>query len=223
MISAPHVFRDSHVIVAALPVGPFRMNQYLVACAATRRAVLVDAGAGPEPFVELANQLGLAIEAVWQTHGHVDHVAGLARTRAQLGLDIWLHPLDRPLYDAAPLVGKMYGFAVEPPPQPDHDLEDLQILELGLLRFEVRHTPGHCPGHVVFVEQTHNVCIAGDFIFSGSIGRTDLPGSDPEEMTRSLRRALQWPDDLELYPGHMSPTTIGRERRSNPWLKELGA
>lgn len=215
------VFRDDVVLIAGAPVGPFQMNQYVVACGTTRDAFLVDAGAPPAAFVAFCEERGLRLRGVLQTHGHIDHVAGLAATTAQLGLPIWLHPDERPIYDAAPLVGRMYGIPCDPPPPPDHELHDLDEVVLGELTFRVLHTPGHSPGHVVFHEPRHHVCLAGDLIFAGSVGRTDLPGSDPRAMERSLRKALELPDPTVLYPGHMAPTTMSRERRSNPFLQPL--
>ncbi len=215
------VFRDDDALIAGVPVGPFQMNQYLVACTATGDAALIDGGAPADDFVAFADARGLRITRVLQTHGHVDHVAGLASIARTLQIPIALHPEDRPLYDAAPLVARMYGFACDPPPAPDQDLADGDQIALGQLRLDVWHTPGHSPGHVLLVETARRFCMAGDLIFAGSIGRTDLPGCDEDAMMRSLRRALTLDDAVALFPGHMAPTTIGRERRTNPFLTGL--
>lgn len=221
MATPLHVFRDNNVLIAGIPVGPFQMNQYLVACPVTRHAAIVDAGAPPGPFLRFAEERGLQITQILQTHGHIDHVAGLASTIAALPVPISLHHLDRAIYDAAPMVGRMYGFPCDAPPPPNFDLAEVASVRVGQIELDVIHTPGHSPGHVIFWGRAEAFCIGGDLLFAGSIGRTDLPGSVPEDMERSLRRVLELPDETEIYPGHMAPTTIGRERRVNPFLRAL--
>ena len=209
--------------VAGMPVGPFAMNQFLVGCRATGQAALVDAGAAPEPFLEVAAREGLTIVAIFQTHAHIDHVAGLAATRERLAAPIFLHPADAPLYANCSAQGAMLGFPCPPPPPVDRALNDGQVLELGKLRFEVLHTPGHAPGHVVLWERGAGLAFVGDLIFFDSIGRTDLPLCDGAAMERSLAKlAATLPDETRLYPGHMQETSMGRERKHNPFLKMMG-
>ena len=211
------------VVVAGMPVGPFAMNQYLVGCPVTGAAAIIDAGASPEPFIAFAEARGLRIEAIFQTHAHIDHVAGLAATRAMLAAPIHLHPADAPLYANCSAQGAMMGFPCPPPPPVDASLADGQVLALGTLRFEVLHTPGHAPGHVVLWERGQQVAFVGDLIFFDSIGRTDLPLCDGEQMERSLGKlAATLPDETRLFPGHMQDTTMGRERSHNPFLKMMG-
>lgn len=217
------ILADDVLFVACRPVGPFAMNQYLVACAETRRAILVDAGSDSADFLDLARRRNLHVEAIWQTHAHIDHVAGLAATRRALpDAPILMHPDDLPVLQSAPLVARMYGIPLpEPLPMPDQLLADGDALVLGNRRFEVLHTPGHAPGHVCFLDAQANLALCGDLLFRDSIGRTDLPGCDPRQMTDSLRRILTLPDATRVLPGHMDDTTIGRERRSNPFLSAL--
>lgn len=211
------------VIVAGMPVGPFAMNQYLVGCKATGTAAIIDAGGAPDPFLAFAEAHGLRVEAIFQTHAHIDHVAGLAATRAKVAAPIYLHPDDAPLYANCSAQGAMMGFPCPAPPPADQTLHDGQVLALGALRFEVLHTPGHAPGHVVLWERGHEIAFVGDLIFFDSIGRTDLPLCDGEAMERSLGKlAATLPDPTRLFPGHMQDTTMGRERRSNPFLKMMG-
>ena len=214
---------SASVLVAGMPVGPFAMNQYLVGCKATGAAAIIDAGAAPEPFLDFAAAHGLRVEAIFQTHAHIDHVAGLAATRAKLAAPIYLHPADGPLYANCSAQGAMMGFPCPAPPPVDHALQEGQVLSLGTLRFEVLHTPGHAPGHVVLWERGQEIAFVGDLIFFDSIGRTDLPLCDGEAMERSLGKlAATLPDPTRLFPGHMQDTTMGRERRSNPFLKMMG-
>jgi glyoxylase-like metal-dependent hydrolase (beta-lactamase superfamily II) len=211
------------LLLASMPVGPFAMNEYLLVCRRTGTAALFDGGGDPGPFVAVARGAGAEVSMVLQTHAHIDHVAGLADTRRALpGAPIHLHPLDMPLYQTAPMQGRMFGFACPEPPSPDHELDDGQVVTVGNLRLEVIHTPGHAPGHVIFWERGHDLLIAGDLLFYDSIGRTDLPGADPAAMRTSLARLLELPDTVRVFAGHMQDTRIGRERRHNPVLQMLG-
>ena len=127
-----------------------------------------------------------------------------------------MHPADRPLFDRGAMQAAVYGLPFEEPPAPERELAEGDILQLGALRFGVLHMPGHAPGHVVFVTDGH--MIGGDLLFAGSIGRTDLPFSDPDRMSESLERVIMLPDETLVYPGHGPTTAIGRERATNPFL-----
>jgi glyoxylase-like metal-dependent hydrolase (beta-lactamase superfamily II) len=216
-----HRWDSGNLIVLWTPVGPFAMNQYLIADRASGAAAIIDPGAGPEAFVAAAAQHGLRIEQILLTHAHIDHVAGLAATHRALPLSIAMHPADLPLLAAVTMQGRMFGVAVEEPPKPDRELQDGQRIMLGGLVLDVLHTPGHAPGHVCFLEASHGAMIGGDLLFRGSIGRTDLPGADPAAMRRSLARVMTLDDSVRVFPGHMGDTTIGAERRTNPFLDDL--
>lgn len=202
--------------VESVTVGPFQENSYLVSDLATGRAVLIDPGDEPARIIRLVERAGVALEGIWLTHAHIDHVGAVAALRHRWDVPIRLHPADRPLYDNAGRQAAAYGLPFDPPPPPDHELADGDRLRLGDLEFEVVHTPGHAPGHCVFVG--HGVMLGGDLLFAGSIGRTDLPLSDPRAMQRSLERVLGLDDALVVYPGHGPATSIGIERASNPFL-----
>ncbi len=212
------VYQSEPYVVAGCPVGPFGMNQYIVVCPKTLEAACIDCGAGPAPFVAFADEASAALTRILLTHGHVDHVAGLAETRRAIAAPIHLHAAERGSYDEAPIRGAFFGLRCEQPPPPDHELADGETVQVGEITFEVLHTPGHTPGHVCFVDRSAGVAFTGDLLFRGSIGRTDLPGADPSLMGPSLARMLELPDETVVYPGHMGPTTIGDERVSNPFL-----
>jgi glyoxylase-like metal-dependent hydrolase (beta-lactamase superfamily II) len=216
------VFAREPFILAGRPVGPFAMNQYLVICPGSHEAAIIDAGGDPAPFVALAESSDARITQILQTHAHIDHVSGLHATRAVLEAPILLHRDDRPVYDAAPMSGQMFGIAIDPLPPVDTWLDDGDTVTVGERRFEVLHTPGHCPGHVCYVDHDARVVIGGDLLFKGSVGRTDLPGSDPALMGPSLSRLFALEDDYRVFPGHMEPTTIGAERVTNPFLDYFG-
>lgn len=216
------IFCHEPYLIAGRPVGPFAMNQYIVACTRTGEAALIDSGGDPRLFLSFAEQRGLTVTRLLQTHAHVDHVAGLAATKAATGAPILLHPDDAAVYASAPASGLFFGMRIDPPPPVDEDLSDGQVVAFGDVRLEVLHTPGHCPGHVCFVDRAASRVIAGDLLFRGSVGRTDLPGAEPAKMGPSLSRLFTLDDGFLVLPGHMEPTTIGEERRSNPFLDVFG-
>ena len=200
-------------------VEPFAENAWLVADEASRQAVLIDPGGNVPQLLERARAAGLQIQAIWLTHAHLDHVSGVAEAVELTGVEVWLHPADRPLYDATQQQGAMFGLTVRLPPPPDHDLVPGEPLRLGGLDVEVIHVPGHSPGHVAFWVPAAGTVISGDCLFAGSIGRTDLPGGSYAELMRSIReRLLPLGDDTRVVTGHGPNTTIGRERLTNPFL-----
>jgi hydroxyacylglutathione hydrolase len=197
-------------------VGPFQENSYVVLDPATRHAVLVDPGAEADTLIEMVRATGATLDAIWLTHAHIDHIGAIAAVKRAWNVPILLHPADRPLYDRGAMQAAAYGLPFEQPPVPDRDLSEGDVLTVGSQRFDVLHVPGHAPGHVVFVSDGY--MIGGDLLFAGSIGRTDLPFSDPDRMMESLERVAGLPDDTLVYPGHGSSTSIGRERATNPFL-----
>jgi glyoxylase-like metal-dependent hydrolase (beta-lactamase superfamily II) len=198
-------------------VGALAENCYLVVDDATRACVLVDPGAEGERLVQAVRDSGAALEAIWLTHAHVDHVGGIAAVKREWDVPIWLNPLDAPIYEHAARSAAHYGIRpFESPPPFDRSLADNAQLTLGALAFDVLHTPGHAPGHSVFVG--NGVMFAGDLLFAGSIGRTDLPYCDPAQMTQSLERVSHLPARTLVYPGHGPSTSVGDELRTNPFL-----
>jgi len=201
-------------------LGPVATNAFLVGEPQSHRAVVIDPAWDGELIVEEANRHGWRIEQLWLTHAHFDHIGGIAGIVRMVKPipEIALHPADLPLYSAqggAPL----FGIRINSAPKPTIHLKHGQILRLGDHVFEVRHCPGHTPGHVVFYCATEKVLFCGDVIFSGSIGRTDLPGGDYDTLIRCIRaHILTLPDDTRLLSGHGGETTVGVERGDNPFL-----
>lgn len=206
--------------VASWVLGPLQENGYLVADPATGAAALVDPGADGDELVaavrELAREHDLALEAVWLTHGHLDHVGALAEVKAAFDLPVYLHPLDRRVFDFVPRAAELYGIPWSPQPAPDRAYEEGDELALGDLRLRVMHAPGHSPGHVILLG--HGIALGGDVLFQGSVGRVDLPLSDPRAFSQTLARVAALPPETVVYPGHGPPTTIGRELATNPFL-----
>lgn len=211
---------DAHesMIVESLTVGPIQTSIFLVGCAETGDAVVVDGGGDTERLLETADTHDLQIREIWQTHAHIDHVAGLPSLKDRTDAPILLHRDDFQLYEAAPQQGKMFGFEVDPLPDPDRWVEEGERLQVGELEAEVLLLPGHSPGHVAFYFEDQSIIFSGDVLFRGSIGRVDLPGCDREAMKASLERISELPDETRVMCGHGPNTTIGREKESNPYL-----
>ncbi len=203
-----------------VPGGRFMQNAWLIWDPATREAVVVDPGEEHERLQAAIRHRELTVQGIWLTHAHIDHVWGVTPIRQATGAPVLLHPDDRRWYNAFTRQGEMFGIrGLEPLDPPDADLVVGETLSVGRYRFAVRHVPGHSPGHVAFVGE--GLAIAGDVLFQDSIGRTDLAGGDQAQLLESIRRELlSLPDETRVLPGHGSETTVGRERRMNPWLRE---
>jgi hydroxyacylglutathione hydrolase len=207
----------SELEVVSLPNGQLSQNCYLVADRGTREAVIIDPGEEPSMFLAELDTRAWALRAIWLTHAHVDHIIGVGAVKQATGVPIHLHPLDRRIYDALPQFGAWLGKELEPPPPPDVALEAGDRLGVGGLEFEVRFTPGHSPGSVSFVG--NGMVFGGDVLFSGSVGRTDLPGGDFATLMSTIHsQFLSLPDSTVVHSGHGPDTTIGIERLTNPFI-----
>ena len=211
------------MIVETRAVEPFYKNGYVVGCEETRQGVIIDPGDEVELLLEAAQDHRLEISRILLTHAHLDHITGVGRAKAALNVPVWLHEADNFLYEAVVQQGLAFGFDVEAQPPVDFFYQGEGPLEFGRLAARVRHTPGHCPGGVCLaiasVDGSSPTLFVGDTLFAGSIGRTDLPGGDMPTLLRSIREVLfSYPDATVVHSGHGSPTTIGRERTTNPFL-----
>lgn len=203
--------------IVCITNGQFAQNCYLIGDEAARECVVVDPGEESGRILAEAARRGWSIAGIWLTHAHVDHILGVEHVKAASGADVRLHPGDRALYDGLPQQAEWMGISAAAAPAPDHDLRDGDELTVGAHAFEVRHVPGHSPGSVAFVGS--GVVVSGDALFAGSVGRTDLPGGNGATLLASIRRRLlTLPDDTVVHSGHGPATTIGAERRTNPFL-----
>jgi hydroxyacylglutathione hydrolase len=212
------------MLIEVRAVPPFQKNGFVVGCERTREAVLIDPGDEVHQLLSVIEEQQLSIKYILLTHAHIDHVTGVAAAVRACSAPVYLHRLDKPLYDAVPQQALMFGLPVPQLPPIDHFF-DLQIpLRVGDLEVRVHHTPGHCPGGVCLqigpAGTPGRELFVGDTLFAGSIGRTDLPGGDYQTLMRSITQTLfGLGDECVVFPGHGPSTTIGRERQTNPFLK----
>lgn len=203
--------------VHAFTVGPLESNSYLLVDETTREAALLDPGMESEPVADVLARERLAVTAIINTHGHFDHVFGNAYFKAKTGAPLLMHRADLDLVKRLEEQSLYFGFRATPSPSPDRFLEEGDEVRVGEIRLRVLHTPGHSPGGICLV--TEGAAFVGDTLFAGSVGRTDLPGGSAEELLTSIReKLLPLSDETVLYPGHGPATTIGHERRHNPFL-----
>lgn len=200
-------------------VGPFGNNVYVVTDPVTRETAVLDVGFEPERVIELVRRERLDVRWLLATHAHYDHVAAMLPVQRAVGGVFALHPADRPLLEAVAVQGSMFGLPPVEVPEVGLDLADGQRIALGSESLEVLFTPGHAPGHVTF--RHGGTLWSGDVLFAGSVGRTDLPGASWAVLEHSIKTRL-YPlgDELKVLPGHGPATTIGVERKTNPFVGE---
>jgi hydroxyacylglutathione hydrolase len=207
------------LIIASLPVGLIQTNCYVVGCEETKEGAVIDPGGHPERILAEVERHGLAIKYVLDTHAHFDHTDANGAIVQATGASLALHPEDRPLLEASGGAA-LFGMHADPSPPPDLELRDGDELQVGTLAFKVLHTPGHTPGHVCFYEADEGTLFDGDVLFYRGVGRTDLPGGSWQQLLESIQGVLfALPDNTIVYSGHGPATTIGEEKRLNPWLR----
>jgi len=206
--------------VAGLTVGLLEENCYILGCDVTGRAVIIDPGDNPRAILQQVEKMGLTVEKIINTHAHFDHVMAVDPIRQATGATFHLHREDLPiLRDVPERVSLWLSSHIDPIDDPDEFLEEGQIVTFGEEEVEVRFTPGHAPGHVIFVHHRERMVFGGDTLFQGSIGRFDIPLADGPTLLQSIHtQILTLPDDYTVYPGHGSATTVGAERMRNPFV-----
>jgi hydroxyacylglutathione hydrolase len=205
-----------------VPVTPFQQNCAIVWCSETMRGAVVDPGGDPERILRAADDNGVALEKIMLTHGHLDHAGGAVGLAKRLTLPIeGPHVGDKFWLDGMEQQCRVFGVPNMPAFTPDRWLTAGDQVTVGSLGFEVRHCPGHTPGHVIFFNADARLALVGDVLFAGSIGRTDFPGGDYDTLIRSIReQLLPLGDDVAFIPGHGPMSTLGEERRTNPFVAD---
>ena len=203
-------------------VGPLQSNSYLVVDERSRQAAVIDPGMESESVLEAVRHEGLRVESVIITHGHFDHVFSAAAFKTETGAQVIMHPDDVPLLLEMPETARSFGFKAPVPPQPDRLVREGDVIKVGELALRVLETPGHTPGGISLC--LDDAVFVGDTLFAGSVGRTDLRGGSLDALLRSIRtKLLTLPDWTVVYPGHGGATSIGAERRDNPFLQAPGS
>ena len=207
------------MIFERLAVGLFQCNCLILGCESTREAWVVDPGDEADRILQVLNKHGLRLKTILHTHAHLDHLGATHQLQSVTGASVALHSDDLYLNNNLPMQAEVLGLPVPATPQIDHSLKDEERLKLGSLETQVIHTPGHTPGSVCFfLPGEDEILLTGDTLFSGGIGRTDLWGGSHRDILRSLDRLMSFRDETEVFPGHGPPTTILKERTSNPFL-----
>ncbi|MDO8578884.1 MAG: MBL fold metallo-hydrolase [Dehalococcoidales bacterium] len=204
--------------IEKIEVGPLGVNCYLLGDEAARVGIIIDPGAEPETILKRVKNLKLDIKSIVITHGHFDHTGALKEIKDATGADIAIHAEDARRLGAKDPMAATFGISYSTPPAPNRLLKDGDIIRAGSLQLQVLHTPGHTPGSICLLGD--GVVFTGDTLFCSGIGRTDLPGGSPEKILDSIRNKLMvLPGNTTVYPGHGPETTIGQERRNNPFLQ----
>ena len=206
-----------------IPVTPFQQNCTILFDPDTKEGVLVDPGGDVELILQTVRENGITLKAIWLTHGHIDHAGGAKAVKEALGLEIvGPHEADLPLLQVIEDRGRAFNIEGVQNVTPDRFLNDGDIVSFGEHEFQVFHTPGHSPGHVIYFNKAQNFAHVGDVLFHGSIGRTDLPGGNHQQLLDSIRdKVLPLGDAVGFICGHGPGSQIGEERRSNPYLRGL--
>ena len=205
------------------PVTPLQQNCTIVWCAKTKKAAVIDPGGEIPRLLGALEAQGLTLEKIWVTHGHLDHAGGTAELKERTGVPVeGPHPDDQFWIDDIGTSAARWGMAGARTFTPDRWLDDGDTVQLGETEFEVFHCPGHTPGHVIFFNRAARFAQVGDVLFKGSIGRTDFPRGNFEQLIDSITKKL-WPlgDDVAFVPGHGPMSTFGAERKSNPYVSDL--
>ena len=214
---------ESAIKAQILPVTPFQQNCSIICCTRSGKAAVVDPGGEVDRIKEALASLGVALEKVFLTHGHLDHASGAARLAREIGVPIeGPHEDDLFLLEGLGRNAKRPGFGDAESFVPDRWLHDGDTVQFGEVELGVRHCPGHTPGHVVFFHRGAKVAFVGDVLFAGSVGRTDFPRGNHQQLVDSITERL-WPlgDDMRFVPGHGQMSTFGWERKCNPFVSDL--
>ena len=204
------------MILKNLVVGPLAANCYIVGSESSKEGMIIDPGDEAKAILEKVKDLGLEIRSIVLTHGHIDHIGALKEVKEATGAEVAIHTDEAKSLQGQPL-STLLGLSHPTPPPPDRLLQDGDSMDIGDLHFSVLHTPGHSPGGICLLGE--GVVFSGDTLFNYGIGRTDLPGGSYSQLMNSLHTKLMvLPDNTAVYPGHGPDTTIGTERRENPFL-----
>lgn len=205
--------------LSTVVVTEFMTNCFILGDEQIRKAIVIDPGGEGKKILDKVQSMGLEIYAVVNTHAHVDHIGAIREIKESTGALVMMHASEQPLLQAASKMGRLFGINIQQPPDPDQFLGDKDQVTCGSITLTVVETPGHSPGGISLVTGDGKNCFVGDTLFAGSIGRTDLPGGDYHTLISSIKtKLLPLGDDVKVFPGHGPATTIGTEKKYNPFL-----
>ncbi|MBN1636088.1 MAG: MBL fold metallo-hydrolase [Deltaproteobacteria bacterium] len=207
------------MLLHSIAVTMFMTNCFILADEETNDAIIIDPGGEEERIFQMINNMGVNIVGIVNTHAHVDHIGALSAIKDAYDAEIMLHQLELPILRNSSKMGRLFGVEIEQPPEPDRFLAEGDQVVFGKTKLRVVETPGHSPGGISLVTSDNTFCFAGDTLFAGSIGRTDLPGGDYRTLIDSIKtKLIPLGDEMKVLPGHGPATSIGVERKHNPFL-----
>ncbi len=207
------------MLLRTVVVTEFMTNCYIVADEDSRTALIIDPGGEGQKILKEVEKMGVTVSGVINTHAHVDHIGALKMIKDTLNPDIMMHEAELPVLKTASKMARLFGVSIDDPPEPDRYLSADDEISCGNITFKVIETPGHSPGGISLIASDGKTCFVGDSLFAGSIGRTDLPGGDYHTLIDSIKsKLIPLGDDVKVLTGHGPATTIGAERRYNPFL-----
>ncbi len=207
------------MIIKSLSVGPLENNCFIIANEGTGESLLVDPGDEPDRILDVINENEFKVKYLVCTHAHFDHVGAVPEIKKETNAKIVIHRDEVSIYEKVPDLSALFGFEIDPLPEPDILVLEGDQLVVGDLKFQILHTPGHSPGGICLYGE--GIIITGDTIFAGSVGRTDLYGGDIEKLKKSIKRLMTLPEEVKIFPGHGPQSTIGYERNNNLFYRGI--
>lgn len=207
------------MVIKSVVVGPLEVNCFIIADDITKDAIVIDPGDEPDRILDLIKENNFKIKYIVCTHAHFDHVGAVSDLKKETGAEIVIHRDELEIYQGARDQGTFWGYELDPLPEPDIFINEGDKLEIGNLRFEILHTPGHSPGGICLYGK--GIVITGDTLFAGSVGRTDFYGGDMNNLKKSFLRLMSLPPDTKVFPGHGPSSTIKEEKTGNFFMDEI--
>lgn len=207
------------MLIRNITVGPLQANCFIIGDETSRQAIVIDPGDEPDLIMDVINENRLEVSYIVCTHGHFDHVGAVSDIKEKTGAKVIIHKDEIEIYHAARDMAAFWGYEIEKLPDPDMLVEDADMIKVGNMSFTILHTPGHSPGGICLYGE--GIVVTGDTLFAGSVGRTDFYGGDMNKLRDSFKRLMSLPEETKVLPGHGPDSTIGEEKRGNPFVSDF--